>query len=125
MPGAAFLLVLLLVLGPGCGGPVKDSQPGLSDQDLFWGTDQYDFAIVLGASGLECFWHMAHQGEQFYFNYMVRSTGMALIMERLWFFCDFFFVIGFQSITLVLPNIPYVPIAYQSDSTKIILKGKI
>lgn len=79
MFGGALFLVLLLALGRGSGGPVKDPQPGLSDQDLFWGADQYDFAIVLRASGLECFWHLAHQGEQFYFNYMVRKR--RLIMD--------------------------------------------
>ncbi|XP_062403460.1 transmembrane emp24 domain-containing protein 6-like [Sardina pilchardus] len=78
MFGGALFLVLLLVPGHGSGGAVKDPQPGLSDQNLFWGADQYDFAVVLRASGLECFWHMAHQGEQFYFNYMVQwVTGVA------------------------------------------------
>ncbi|KAL2093048.1 hypothetical protein ACEWY4_010360 [Coilia grayii] len=78
MSRGLLLLVLLLVFGHGAGGPVKDPQPGISDQDLWWGSDQYDFAVVLRASALECFWHMAHQGEQFYLNYMVQwVTGVA------------------------------------------------
>lgn len=78
MSRGTIIVVLSLVLGTGSGGFVKDRQPGLSDQDLFWGADQYDFAFVLQASALECFWHMAHQGEQFYVNYMVQKvTGLA------------------------------------------------
>ncbi|XP_063052323.1 transmembrane emp24 domain-containing protein 6-like [Engraulis encrasicolus] len=75
----ALVLVLVLVFGHGAGGgKVADPQPGISDQDLWWGADQYDFAIVLRAAGLECFWHMAHKGEQFYLNYMVQwVTGVA------------------------------------------------
>lgn len=44
----------------------------VSDQQLFWGSDQYDFSVVLQAEALECFWHFAHQGENFYLNFMVR-----------------------------------------------------
>lgn len=44
----------------------------VSDQQLFWGADQYDFSVVLQAEALECFWHFAHQGENFYLNFMVR-----------------------------------------------------
>lgn len=61
-------VLLLFILGWNCGKALKNQQP---DQDLFWGADQYDFAIVLPASGLECFWHFAHHGEQFYLNFMV------------------------------------------------------
>ncbi|CAG01082.1 unnamed protein product, partial [Tetraodon nigroviridis] len=44
--------------------------PDISDQQLFWGADQYDFSVVLRAEALECFWHFAHQGETFYLNFM-------------------------------------------------------
>ncbi|KAJ8412879.1 hypothetical protein AAFF_G00104610 [Aldrovandia affinis] len=54
------------------------SETAGGDQELLWGSDQYDFAIVLKASGLECFWHFAHHGERFYLTYMVQwVTGMA------------------------------------------------
>ncbi|XP_056308001.1 transmembrane emp24 domain-containing protein 6 [Danio aesculapii] len=53
--------------------------PQLSDQELFWGSDQYDFSIILRAADLQCFWHFAHYGEHFYLNYMVQLvTGVAL-----------------------------------------------
>ncbi|KAJ8271526.1 hypothetical protein COCON_G00103850 [Conger conger] len=52
------------------------AEPG--DQELLWGSDQYDFAIVLPASGMECFWHFAHHGEHFYLTFMVQwVTGVA------------------------------------------------
>ncbi|KAI4891343.1 hypothetical protein NFI96_015731, partial [Prochilodus magdalenae] len=72
-------VVLLLILGWQRGGTVEDRRPDLTDQELFWGADQYDFAIVLPASGLECFWHFAHKGERFYLNFMVVQwvTGVA------------------------------------------------
>ncbi|XP_041692555.1 transmembrane emp24 domain-containing protein 6-like [Coregonus clupeaformis] len=70
------LVVLLALLGLGSQGldnPLADPHPDLpADKDLFWGADQYDFAVVLRASGLECFWHFAHQGERFYFTFMVQ-----------------------------------------------------
>ncbi|XP_062855725.1 transmembrane emp24 domain-containing protein 6-like [Trichomycterus rosablanca] len=73
------VVLLLLILGWDCGKAVKDLQPDTTDQDLFWGADQYDFAIVLPASGLECFWHFAHHGEQFYLNFMVQwVTGVGV-----------------------------------------------
>lgn len=55
-------------------GPLADPHPDVSDQQLFWGSDQYDFSVVLRAEQLECFWHFAHQGEKFYLNFMVRSS---------------------------------------------------
>jgi len=51
---------------------MTDLNPDMSDQELFWGADQYDFSIVLRASGMECFWHFAHQGERFYLTFMVQ-----------------------------------------------------
>lgn len=56
--------------------------PDLTDQELFWGADQYDFSMMLRAEGLECFWHFAHRGERFYLNFMVRPEHMeAFILE--------------------------------------------
>lgn len=66
-----FCVAFLLILRGHCCGAVKDLRPDVSDQELFWGADQYDFAIVLPAAGLECFWHFAHRGEHFYLNFMV------------------------------------------------------
>lgn len=51
----------------------------VSDQQLFWGADQYDFSVVLQAEALECFWHFAHQGENFYLNFMVRLGSSELV----------------------------------------------
>ncbi|XP_026878498.2 transmembrane emp24 domain-containing protein 6-like [Electrophorus electricus] len=71
-------VLLLLTIAWSSGGAVKDLRPDVSDQELFWGADQYDFAIVLPATGLDCFWHFAHQGERFYLNFMVQwVTGLA------------------------------------------------
>lgn len=55
-------------------GPRTDPHPDISDQQLFWGADQYDFSVVLQAEALECFWHFAHRGEKFYLNFMVRTS---------------------------------------------------
>uniref|UniRef100_A0A8C6TWP5 Transmembrane p24 trafficking protein 6 n=1 Tax=Neogobius melanostomus TaxID=47308 RepID=A0A8C6TWP5_9GOBI len=58
-------------------GPQTQLHENITDQQLFWGADQYDFSVVLRASGLECFWHFAHKGEMFYLNFMVQwVTGM-------------------------------------------------
>ncbi|XP_034535102.1 transmembrane emp24 domain-containing protein 6 [Notolabrus celidotus] len=64
--------LFLVVGGPVHGGPLTDPHPNITDQELFWGSDQYDFAVVLRASGMECFWHFAHRGETFYLNFMVQ-----------------------------------------------------
>ncbi|KAG7329379.1 hypothetical protein KOW79_007553 [Hemibagrus wyckioides] len=69
------VVLFLLILGWDCGKAIKE----LSDQEVFWGADQYDFAIVLPASDIECFWHFAHQGEHFYLNFMVQwATGVGV-----------------------------------------------
>ncbi|XP_034033200.1 transmembrane emp24 domain-containing protein 6 [Thalassophryne amazonica] len=68
-----FLWILVLaVLGPVQSGPQTGLHPDISDQELFWGSDQYDFSVVLSAGGLECFWHFAHHGEKFYLSFMVQ-----------------------------------------------------
>ncbi|KTF87732.1 hypothetical protein cypCar_00046815, partial [Cyprinus carpio] len=60
-------------------GALKDPHPELSDQEFFWGADQYDFSIMLRAGDLQCYWHFAHFGERFYLNFMVQLvTGVAL-----------------------------------------------
>ncbi|KAM3870207.1 transmembrane emp24 domain-containing protein 6 [Diretmus argenteus] len=66
------LVLVVVLLGLAGGGPVTDLHPDMTDQELFWGADQYDFSIVLPASGMECFWHFAHRGEKFYLNFMVQ-----------------------------------------------------
>ncbi|KAK5617331.1 hypothetical protein CRENBAI_007591 [Crenichthys baileyi] len=51
----------------------------ITDQELFWGADQYDFSVVLPAAATECFWHFAHHGERFYLSFMVQwVTGVGL-----------------------------------------------
>ncbi|KAG7252924.1 hypothetical protein CRUP_018284 [Coryphaenoides rupestris] len=56
---------------------MADLKPDMSDQDLFWGSDQYDFSMVLHASAQHCFWHFAHEGENFYLTYQVQwVTGL-------------------------------------------------
>uniref|UniRef100_A0A3Q1I8C4 GOLD domain-containing protein n=1 Tax=Anabas testudineus TaxID=64144 RepID=A0A3Q1I8C4_ANATE len=56
------------------------SEPSLGEEaaGLFRGSDRYDFAVVVPAAGMECFWHFAHQSGSFYLTYMVRwATGVA------------------------------------------------
>ncbi|XP_014881638.1 transmembrane emp24 domain-containing protein 6 [Poecilia latipinna] len=53
-----------------------------TDQELFWGADQYDFSVVLPAAATECFWHFAHHGEKFYLSFMVQwITGVGLVRD--------------------------------------------
>ncbi|KAL7403060.1 hypothetical protein ABVT39_023786 [Epinephelus coioides] len=68
----AFLFLILVFWGPVHGGPQTNLHPNITDQELFWGSDQYDFSVVLPAAGLECFWHFAHRGERFYLHFMVQ-----------------------------------------------------
>ncbi|KAM6937437.1 transmembrane emp24 domain-containing protein 6 [Xenentodon cancila] len=53
-------------------GPQTSPHLSITDQQLFWGADQYDFSVVLPAAGTECFWHFAHHGETFYLSFMVQ-----------------------------------------------------
>ncbi|XP_042609330.1 transmembrane emp24 domain-containing protein 6-like [Cyprinus carpio] len=74
-----YLVWLLLLFGLSSSGALKDPHPELSDQEFFWGADQYDFSIMLRAGDLQCYWHFAHFGERFYLNFMVQLvTGVAL-----------------------------------------------
>ncbi|KAK1888358.1 Transmembrane emp24 domain containing protein 6 [Dissostichus eleginoides] len=64
--------LFLVFCGPVLGGPQTNLHGNMTDQELFWGTDQYDFSVVVPAAGLECFWHFAHRGERFYLSFMVQ-----------------------------------------------------
>ncbi|PWA19903.1 hypothetical protein CCH79_00016594 [Gambusia affinis] len=75
---STFLIVLCFWGFSHCGLQTK---PGSSrtDQELFWGADQYDFSVVLPAAATECFWHFAHHGEKFYLSFLVQwVTGVGL-----------------------------------------------
>ncbi|XP_061696637.1 transmembrane emp24 domain-containing protein 6 [Syngnathoides biaculeatus] len=50
-------------------GTVGGPRPDATDQELFWGADQYHLAVVLPAAGMDCFWHFAHRGEKFYLSF--------------------------------------------------------
>ncbi|NXT87371.1 TMED6 protein, partial [Anhinga rufa] len=67
------LLVLLALLGPaGC------PRAGPGQEPPFHGADRYDFAIVIPAGAVECFWQFAYQSGTFFFSYEVqRATGIA------------------------------------------------
>ncbi|KFV17966.1 Transmembrane emp24 domain-containing protein 6, partial [Tauraco erythrolophus] len=55
-------------------GPPSES----SQEPLFRGADRYDFAIIVPAGAMECFWQFAHQSGNFFFSYEVqRATGIA------------------------------------------------
>ncbi len=73
---SSFFLVLLFWGSVG-GGPQANFHPNISDQELFWGADQYDFSVVVPAAAVECFWHFAHLGEKFYLSFMVRRNADA------------------------------------------------
>lgn len=73
-----------LFWGSAHGVPQTNARPDVTDQELFWGSDQYDFAIVLPAAGLECFWHFAHRGERFYLNFMVRRKLCVKLSDATW-----------------------------------------
>ncbi|XP_053126565.1 transmembrane emp24 domain-containing protein 6 [Hemicordylus capensis] len=73
------LPVALLVAGWLVGlelAQARKSEPlsGSGDQPLSRGADQNDFAIVIPAGGIECFWQFAHQSGYFYFSYQVQWT---------------------------------------------------
>ncbi|NXW48402.1 TMED6 protein, partial [Nyctiprogne leucopyga] len=71
------LLVLLALLGP-AGCPKTEPLSESSQEPLFRGADRYDFAIIVPAGTVECFWQFAHQSGSFFFSYEVqRATGIA------------------------------------------------
>lgn len=53
---------------------------GSSDQPLFRGADQHDFAIMIPPGGTECFWQFAHQTGYFYFSYEVGTWAPLAIL---------------------------------------------
>ncbi|KAM9302377.1 transmembrane emp24 domain-containing protein 6 [Gastrophryne carolinensis] len=68
---AAFLLLSLIPVG----FPQKSEPLGGPDSvPLFRGADRYDFAILIGPAGTECFYHFAHQSGFFYFGFEVQWT---------------------------------------------------
>lgn len=73
------LNTLLIVLSSQCVWARK-SEPSINEADagLFRGSDKYDFAVVVPAAGMECFWHFAHQSGSFYLMYMVRISPVNL-----------------------------------------------
>ncbi|KFP77188.1 Transmembrane emp24 domain-containing protein 6, partial [Acanthisitta chloris] len=57
--------------------PRTEPLSGTSQEPLFRGADRYDFAVVIPAGTVECFWQFAHQGGNFFFSYEVqRATGI-------------------------------------------------
>ncbi|XP_054631971.1 transmembrane emp24 domain-containing protein 6 [Dunckerocampus dactyliophorus] len=65
-------VLLLAFWGAARGGPLTAPHANITDQELFWGADQYDFSVVLSATGMDCFWNFAHTGEKFYLSFMVQ-----------------------------------------------------
>ncbi|KAM9288569.1 transmembrane emp24 domain-containing protein 6 [Morus bassanus] len=71
------LLALLVLLGP-ASCPRAEPLNRSSQEPPFRGADRYDFAIVIPAGTVECFWQFAHQSGNFFFSYEVqRATGIA------------------------------------------------
>ncbi|NXF66124.1 TMED6 protein, partial [Ciccaba nigrolineata] len=72
------LLLLLALLGP-AGCPKTEPLSGSGQEPLFRGADRYDFAVVIPAGAVECFWQFAHQSGNFFFSYeasVQRATGI-------------------------------------------------
>ncbi|NXN26973.1 TMED6 protein, partial [Nycticryphes semicollaris] len=71
------LVLLALLLGP-ASCPKTEPLSESSQEPLFRGADRYDFAVVIPAGTVECFWQFAHQSGNFFFSYEVqRATGIA------------------------------------------------
>ncbi|NXT73055.1 TMED6 protein, partial [Zapornia atra] len=72
------LLLALLALLPGPAGcPLTEPLSSPGQQPLFRGADRYDFAVLVPAGAVECFWQFAHQSGSFFFSYEVqRATGI-------------------------------------------------
>lgn len=68
------LLVLLALLGS-AGCPKTEPLSAAGQEPLFRGADRYDFAIVVPAGAVECFWQFAHQSGNFFFSYEVSVVG--------------------------------------------------
>ncbi|XP_061226361.1 transmembrane emp24 domain-containing protein 6 [Neopsephotus bourkii] len=76
--GSRMLLLLVFLALLGSAGCPRTEPLSTSSQDLpFHGADRYDFAIIIAAGTMECFWQFAHQNGNFFFNYEVqRATGI-------------------------------------------------
>ncbi|NWX15800.1 TMED6 protein, partial [Aegotheles bennettii] len=75
--GMLLLLLLLVLLGP-AGCPRTELLSSSGHESLFRGADRYDFAVVVPAGAVECFWQFAHQSGNFFFSYEVqRATGIS------------------------------------------------
>lgn len=86
-------------------GPQTNLHANITDQELFWGADQYEFAVVVPAAGLECFWHFAHHGEHFYLTFQVReNVGMATAFSYSCFSSLYIFFIMYISVVLELSS---------------------
>jgi len=90
-----YFLLVFVFWGSVYSGPQTSLNPNITDQELFWGADQYDFSVVLPAAGTECFWHFAHYGEIFYLNFMVsRDTEYVFFLFVLLLCCYILFWIA-------------------------------
>ncbi|KAM6353567.1 transmembrane emp24 domain-containing protein 6 isoform 2-T2 [Alca torda] len=70
------VVLLTLLLGP-ASCPKTEPLSASGQEPLFRGADRYDFAIVIPAGAVECFWQFAHQSGNFFFSYEVqRATGI-------------------------------------------------
>ncbi|NXG67411.1 TMED6 protein, partial [Hemiprocne comata] len=70
------LMVLMVLLSP-ASCPKTEPLSSSSQEPLFRGADRYDFAVVIPAGAVECFWQFAHQSGNFFFSYEVqRATGI-------------------------------------------------
>ncbi|XP_062468994.1 transmembrane emp24 domain-containing protein 6 [Pezoporus occidentalis] len=75
--GSRMLLLVFLALLGSAGCPRSEPLSTSSQDPLFHGADRYDFAIIIAAGTMECFWQFAHQNGNFFFNYEVqRATGI-------------------------------------------------
>ncbi|KFO95613.1 Transmembrane emp24 domain-containing protein 6 [Calypte anna] len=69
------LLLLLLVVPAGC--PRTEALSPSRQDPPFPGAGGYDFAVVIPAGEVQCFWQFAHQRGDFFFSYEVqRATGI-------------------------------------------------
>lgn len=69
--GSRMLLLVFLALLGSAGCPRTEPLSRSSQDPLFHGADRYDFAIIIAAGTMECFWQFAHQNGNFFFNYEV------------------------------------------------------
>lgn len=67
------LLVLLALLGP-AGCPRTEPLSRSAQDPPFHGADRYDFAIIIAAGTVECFWQFAHRSGSFFFSYEVSGA---------------------------------------------------